>query len=108
MSKIERGKCPCCGGTISMRATVCPLCGHQRAKAGLHHVLKWLAATLGAISCVLMDFDAMSSSSMSAIQQAAQIAAGIGLAVGPYVYAKATAQFVVADTIAVPMESAKD
>ena len=107
MSTSERAKCPCCGGAISMRATVCPLCGHQKGSAGLHHVLKWLAATLGAIACVFMDFSALSSSSMSAIQQAAQIAAGIGLAIGPYVYAKATTQFIVADTIAVPMESAK-
>lgn len=90
-----------------MRATICPFCGHQHAKAGIHHVIKWLAAALGAIVCVLMDFSAMAGTGLSAIQQAAQIAAGIGLAVGPYVYAKATSQFVLAETIAVPAEEVK-
>lgn len=84
------GKCPCCEASISLNAVACPRCGHISSRKGFHYALKWATTVAGSVVCVLMVFDALISGGMSAIQQAAEIAGGVGLAVGPYVYSRAT------------------
>jgi hypothetical protein len=87
-------QCECCNANISDQAAMCISCGHPQEQRGAHQSFAWVVVFLLSICSLLGVIWAMFiEDHISAIQQAATVAACIGFTVIPYCYARALEKY---------------
>lgn len=87
-------KCDCCGGSMSNRATACPMCGDFTHASRGHERFAWVIVFLISIPSLLGAFWALAlATNISAPQQCGIIAGCIAMTVIPYCYARAVEKF---------------